>query len=67
MSEAVVTAGTGFTPSPPPLMLAADSWEARLIRQARLLHSAGKPVILVLRLGDCPPNWLRTVQNGQER
>jgi hypothetical protein len=48
-----------------PLVLASDSWEARLVRKARLLHALGKPVILLVKLGDCVPNWLKTVPDGR--
>jgi hypothetical protein len=48
-----------------PLVLAFDSWEARLVRKARLLHALGKPVILLVKLGDCVPNWLKTVPDGR--
>lgn len=49
---------------PAPIVLAPDSWEARLVRKARLLHALGKPVILLVKLGDCTPNWFRTVADG---
>lgn len=49
---------------PVPLVLAHDSWQARLVRKAEALHRLGKPVILLVKLGDCVPNWFRTVADG---
>lgn len=48
-----------------PLVLPADSWQARLVRKAEALHRLGKPVILLVKLGDCVPNWLKTVPDGR--
>lgn len=51
---------------PAPIVLAPGSWEARLVLYLRRLHAAGKPSILVLKLGDQPVNWFRCIPDGRE-
>lgn len=46
---------------PMPLVLQWESWQARLVRKAEILHALGKPCIMVIRLGDCPPHWFKTI------
>lgn len=41
------------------------SWEERLIRRLRVLHAQKKPCIVVVKVGDCPPNWFTTVPDGR--
>lgn len=50
-----------------PIVLMPDSWQARLVRKAEAMHALGKPVILVVRCGDCPPHWFRTVLDIQDK
>lgn len=69
MSDVRTTAaaGTGLVVAPVerPITLEPGSWQWRLVKKAESLHSVGKPVILVLRLGDQPPNWLKCVPDGR--
>lgn len=52
--------------SPPTVItLQPDTAEARLIVYLRRLSLTGKAQTVILRLGDCPLNWLRGVQDGR--
>ena len=53
-----------YTP-PTVITLQPDSWEARLIVYLRRHHLTGKPTTIILRLGDCPVNWLRGIPESR--
>lgn len=60
-------AGSGIVTTdaaPAPLVLAPGSWQWRLVQRAERLHALGKPAILLVKLGDCPPNFWKYSQDG---
>jgi hypothetical protein len=49
-----------------PIVLQPGTWQYKLMLYLNRLQLQGKPTTIVIRLGDCPVNWLRGVPDGRE-
>lgn len=53
------------TKAPPPLVLAGDSWQARLVRKVERLHALRKKSVLLVMAGEGPVTFWKVEPDGR--